>query len=98
MINANNITYKTAAAVNSVIATKPVILERILIGADVGSSVIEISDSATDGDGNIVIKLTGSTLMTATGGALEVGVVFQNGITADVVNQTDITYVWRPTF
>ena len=97
MINANNIKYQAAAAANVVITTKPAILERILIGADVGSAVIEISDSIDDGDGNILIKLTGSTLMTANAGALEVGAVFAKGITADIVNQTDVTFVWKET-
>ena len=97
MINANNINYQAAVAVNVVVTSKPAILERIIIGADVGSAVIEISDSIDDGDGNILIKLTGSTLMTATGGALEVGAVFAKGIIADIVNQTDVTFIWKET-
>ncbi len=64
MINANNINYQAAAAANVVVTTKPAILERILIGADVGSAVIEISDSIDDGD-EISYQTTGSTLMTA---------------------------------
>jgi len=28
---------------------------------------------------------------------LEVGAVFAKGITADIVNQTDITFVWKET-
>jgi len=97
MINANNLKYTAAAAANVVITAKKAILEGLIIGADVGSSVIEISDSATDGDGNVVIYLAGSTLSTTTGGYLKIGAVFENGITMDITNQTHITAVWKPT-
>lgn len=96
MIEAKNKTYVASAGADNVIATGKAILHRILIGADVSSSVLEISDSASDGDGNIKIKLTGNTLMTSTGGCIEVGAQFDNGITADIANQTDVTFVWEP--
>jgi len=97
MINANNITYQAAAAANVVVTTKPAILERIIIGADVGSGVIEISDSIDDGDGNVLVYLAGSTLLTQTGGVVEVGAVFPTGITADLTNQTQVTFIWKET-
>lgn len=97
MINANNQTYQAAAAANVVVATGKAILERIIIGADVSTATIEISDSATDGDGNVKILLTGSTLMTSTGGVVEIGAVFENGIAADLTNQTNVTFIWKPT-
>jgi hypothetical protein len=90
-----NKTYVAAAAVNSIISAVPCHLHSIIIGADVASSVIEVSDNATDGDGTIVIKLAGSTLMTAVGGTLLVDMKMHTGITCDVVNQTDLTYIWR---
>lgn len=97
MINQNNKTYQAAAAANVVVSNGKAILERILIGADVASSVIEISDHASDGDGNVKIKYTGSALMTASGGVIEVGALFKNGITADLTNQTDVVFIWTPT-
>lgn len=97
MINANNLKYTAAAAANVVVSTGKSILEGLIIGTDVGSAIIEISDSATDGDGNIVIYLAGSTLSTTTGGYLKVGAVFENGITMDLTNQTQVTAVWKPT-
>ena len=97
MINANNLKYTAAAAANVVVTTKKAILEGLIIGADVGSSVIEISDSATDGDGNVVVYLAGSTLSTTVGGYLKIGAVFENGITMDLTNQTHVTAVWTPT-
>lgn len=87
--------YQAAAAANVVVTAKPAVLERIIIGADVGSAVIEVSDSKTDGDGNIKLKLSGNTLMTSLGGEIEVEMAFENGITADIANQTDVTFIFR---
>lgn len=92
-----NKTYQGAAAVDVIIASGPAILERIIIGADVGSGVLEISDSVDDGDGNVVIKIASSTMMADTGGYIEVGAKFKNGIAVDMTLQTDCTFIWRET-
>lgn len=86
------ITYIAAAGTDKVISTKPAILERIIVGADVGSSIIEVSDSATDGDGDVKILLSGSALS----GVYEVRAEFRNGITADITLQSNVSFVWRP--
>lgn len=88
--------YQAAAAADVVVSTGPAILEKIIIGADVASAVIEVSDSPNDGDGNVKIMLSGSTLMTSCGGEVIVGATFQYGICADLTNQTQVTFVWRP--
>lgn len=88
-------TYVAAGGANEIIATGPAILKRVIFGADVGSSVVEISDSTSDGDGNIKFKFSSSTLMDDLG-SVEIGTNFVNGITCDIVNQTDITFVWTP--
>lgn len=88
-------TYQAAAGANVVVSAKPAHLHKIIIGADVATSTIEISDSATDGDGNVKVFLTGSTLMTSTGGEVVVNAKFANGITADLTNQTNVTFIWR---
>lgn len=90
--------YQAAAATNVIVATGKAILHRIIIGADVASGVIEISDSPNDGNGNIKIRLAGSTLLTSTGGCVEVGTVFDTGISADLTNQTEVTFIWEPVF
>lgn len=90
-ISDNQITYTAAADANVVVTAKPAILERIILGASVGSSVVEVSDSATDGDGNVKIYLAGDTLQ----GVYEVGCVFANGITMDLTNQTHVIVIWR---
>lgn len=90
------ITYKASAGDNQVIASGKAILRRIIFGADVASGDVEISDSATDGDGNIKLQLTGSTLMTSNGGGIDVNEVFERGITIDSTNQTKMTFIWDP--
>lgn len=92
-----NLTYHASAGDNKVVATGKAILHRIIIGADVASADMEISDHASDGDGNIVMQITGSTLLTSTGGVIEVNAIFKNGICVDQINQTKVTYVWEPT-
>jgi len=86
------ITYVATAGVDEVIATCPAYLERIIVGKDVGSSIVEVSNSAADGDGNVQVYLEGSTLS----GVYEVGSEFNKGICADITLQSNITFVWRP--
>ena len=88
--------YQAAADTDVVVTDKPAILKGIVIGADVAASVIEVSDSASDGDGNIKIKLSGATLMTSTGGYVELDMLMENGIALDIVNQTDVTVLYVP--
>lgn len=90
-----NIKYQATATADVVVATGPAILHRIIIGVDVASAVVEVSDSPSDGDGNVKIELTGSTLHT-TANVVEVGAIFRKGICADLTNQTDVTFVWSP--
>lgn len=88
------ITYQATASADVVITTKPAILHKILIGKDVSTSTIEVSDSKDDGDGNVKVYATGDTLMTSNGGEIEVNAVFVKGITADLTNQTNVSFVW----
>ena len=79
------------------ISPGPAVLERIIIGKDVASSVVEVSDDPADGDGAVKVYLESSTLLADTGGVVEIGAVFLKGIAADLTNQTNVTFVWRPT-
>lgn len=90
-----NVTHLPSAGANQVVASGKAILHRIIIGADVASGDIEVSDSANDGDGNVKLQVTGSTLMTAHG-TIEVGALFKEGITLDLTNQTKVTVIWEP--
>lgn len=95
MFQTHNITHFATAGANKVVATGKAILHRIIIGADVASGDVEVSDHASDGDGNVVLQVTGSTLQTSNG-VIEVGALFQSGITLDLTNQTKVTVIWEP--
>lgn len=90
------LSYTAAAAANVVVTAKPAFLHKIILGADVASSVVEVSDHASDGNGNVKLYLAGSTLMTSIGGEIEVNAVFGKGITMDLTNQTQVHVVYRP--
>lgn len=83
--------YQATAAANVVVKGSPGYLEGIIIGDDVASAVIEVSDHASDGDGNVKIYLAGSTLS----GYIPVKAEFSNGITADITSQTHVTFIYR---
>jgi len=86
--------YLAAAGTNQVVTAQRAFLHRIIIGKDVGSAIIEISDHASDGDGNVVIYLASSTLLADTGGVIEVGAEFNAGICVDLTLQTNVTFVY----
>ncbi len=88
--------YLASAGDNQVVSTGPAILLGIVFGADVGSAVVEISDSATDGDENIKLRFAGSTLATSIGALTGINATFQKGITVDLTNQTHVTLIWKP--
>lgn len=84
--------YYASAGANNIVCKVPAILHRIIVGKDVTSGVIEVSDHASDGDGNVQIELGGDTMQ----GVYEIGTHFDVGITADLTNQTDVTFVYTP--
>ena len=89
-----NRVYQAAAAENVVVKNKPGYLKGIIIGADVGSAVIEVSNHASDGDGNVEIYVAGSTLMTTLHGYIPVNSYFKTGICVDQTLQTHCTYIY----
>ena len=90
-MESGQLVYQAAAAVNVVVTAKPAKLLRIIVGADVGSAVIEISDHASDGDGDVKIYLAGDTLS----GVYDINANFTKGISADITNQTNLTFVYK---
>lgn len=84
------LTYQAAAAANVVVKAAPGILYGITVGKDVAGGIIEVSDSATDGDANVVYYLEDPNV-----GYYPVNGVFSVGITADITTQTNVTFHWR---
>lgn len=88
--------YQAAAAANVVVCDQSAILRGIIVGTDVGSSVIEVSDHASDGDGNVKIYIADSNIATKGGFFIDCGnMEFKAGICADITNQTHVTFVFR---
>jgi len=83
--------YISGATSQQIITGKCVLL-RIIVGADVASSDIEIGDSITASTENTRLKLTSSTLK----GVYECQMDFHNGIWSTHTNQTKVTYVVKP--
>lgn len=92
----NSYSYQAAAGADKVISSSAAFLVGIIIGKDVASSVIEVSDHASDGDGNVKVYLEDDTLHTTTGGYVPVNAEFTTGIAVDQTNQTNCTYIFRP--
>lgn len=87
-----NYNYVASAGADNVISASPAYLHAIIVGAAVGSSVIEVSDHASDGDGNVQVYLAGDTIGPA---VYPIELEFGTGITADLTNQTNVTFVYR---
>ena len=82
--------YQAGAAVNVVIADHPVFLHSIVIGKDDAGGIIEISDHATDGDGNVVLYIADPVV-----GTILIDAMFNVGICCDITTQTHITFIGK---
>ena len=89
--------YQATADSDVVIKNKPGFLHAIIIGEWVTGGTIEVSDHATDGDGNVKIFLkAGATDASGFPKTVIVDAEFKVGITADVgASQTKVTFVYR---
>lgn len=90
------LSYQATAGANKVVKAKPGVLHSIIVGKWVASGVIEVSDHASDGDGNIVIKITGAgTNIDSFPKVFPIEAKFDTGITADIANFTDVTFIYN---
>ena len=89
--------YKASAGSNQVILNTKGILHRILVGADVALATIQLLDTATPVDANTTVwQITGDTLSSSSGGAIDIGIYFEKGITATLSGQTNTTFIFSP--
>jgi hypothetical protein len=85
------VTYQGAAAANVVIKATQGLLHAIIVGKSIGAgAIVEVSDHATDGDGNVKVYLEAPTV-----GTYLVDAFFEVGICADLTNQTNVMFIWR---
>jgi hypothetical protein len=84
------ITYQAAAAADVVIKANAGFLAGVTVGKDVAGGIIEISDHASDGDGNVVYYLEDPNV-----GYYPINAPFAVGMCADLTLQTNVTFHWR---
>ena len=89
--------YTAAAAADVVVKNKPGFLHAIIIGEWVTGGTIEVSDHASDGDGNVKIFLkAGATDASGFPKTIIVDAEFKVGICADIgASQTYVTFIFR---
>jgi len=89
--------YSAAAATDLVVKNKPGFLHAIIIGEWITGGTIEVSDHATDGDGNVKIFLkAGATDASGFPKVIIVDAEFKVGICADITaSQTYVTFIYR---
>jgi hypothetical protein len=88
--------YQASPAANVKVKESAGFLESVIIGAFTASGILEISDSATDGDGDIKIKITGEA--TDTGQfpkTIPINLDMEVGICADIAEFVDVTFIYR---
>lgn len=83
-------TYQAAAAADVVVKAAPGFLAGITIGEDVAGGIVEVSDHASDGNGNVVYYLKDPNV-----GYYPVNRAFSAGIASDLTLQTNVTFHWR---
>lgn len=86
----NNVKYIAGAGVDNVVFAGPAILERIIVGKGVAGGIVEVSDHASVGNGNVKVYLEDPSV-----GEYVVGAKFDKGITANLTTQTNVSIVWR---
>lgn len=85
------ITYQATATPDIIIKASPALLHSLIIGKDVGAgAIVEVSDHASDGDGNVKVYLEAPTV-----GIYPIDAKFAAGICVDLTLQTNIAFVWR---
>ena len=92
----NSITYVASAGADNVIKASAGYLHSIILGKWVSGGVVEVSDHASDGDGNVVIYLeSGATDESGFPKVIPVEAAFSTGITADITSTTNVTFIYR---
>lgn len=84
------ITNQAAAGADIIVKASQGFLHSIIVGKDVSGGLIEVSDHATDGDGNVVVYLADPAV-----GVYLIDAEFSAGIAADITTQTNVMFVWR---
>lgn len=91
-----NYKYQASASADVVIKDSAGYLEGIIIGKFVSGGVVEVSDHASDGDGNVKVYLETSSSDTGFPKYIPVKAKFSTGITADLTGtQSNVTFIYK---
>jgi hypothetical protein len=85
-------TYTSGPTTNWIVKGSAGFVHAIHVGTGVASSIIEMSDHATDGDGNVKIYQAGDTIGPA---VYPLNITMGTGITLDITNQTHVTVIYK---
>lgn len=93
----NLMVYQATAAADVVVSAAPAYLHAIICGAWVTNGTIEVSDHASNGDGNVKIFITmAATNIDGFPKVIPVNAYFATGICADQTDATQVTYIYSP--
>jgi len=91
-----NIAYQAAASANVVVKATPGFLHAIVVGAWIANGTIEVSDHASDGDGNVKIFITeAATNIDGFPKTFIVDANFAVGICVDQTTAIQVSYIYR---
>lgn len=84
--------YTSGPTTNWIVKGSAGFVHAVHVGAAVASSIIELSDHASDGDGNVVLYQASDTIGPA---VYPLNMTMGTGITLDLTNQTHVTVVYK---
>jgi len=88
--------YIAAPAADEVVKASAGFVHAIILGKWVTGGTVEVSDHASDGDGNVQVMLTaGATDESGFPKTIPVNAEFATGITVDTIGLTDVTIIFR---
>lgn len=93
-----HLSYQASAGANKVIKASAGFLYGIILGTWVDDATLEVSNHASDGDGNVVLFFTGDTTDAVDHGYpkfIPVNAYFDTGISADITAFTHVTFIYR---
>ena len=88
--------YIASPSANEVVKASAGFVHSIILGKWVTGGTVEVSDHASDGDGNVKVMLTaGATDESGFPKTVPINAVFSTGITVDTIGLTQVTIVYR---
>ena len=91
-VSTDSIMSYVTTATNETISLGPGYLQRVIVGENVTSSLVEISDNVTDSSAETFFRISGNTLQ----GVYDIGASVASGIAATVSGMLNATFIFLP--